>query len=96
MILVRAISLRTDTPSPPQLLTLTVGLLVGNSNATKVGVSYRKLPRDYLPPLCSGRTPFWNSVLNDEWVSASSGMHLQQCPQICPITPVLREERAQC
>ena len=25
------------------------------TSCTKVGVSYKKLPRDYLPPLCSGR-----------------------------------------
>ena len=43
------------------------------THCIKVGVSYKKLPREFLPPLCSGRTPFWNSVLNDEWVSVSSG-----------------------
>ena len=39
----------------------------------QVGVSYKKLPRDYLPPLCSGRAPYYDGVLNDEWVSVSSG-----------------------
>jgi paired amphipathic helix protein Sin3a len=43
------------------------------THCTKVGVSYKKLPREVLPPLCSGRTPYWQSVLNDEWVSVSSG-----------------------
>ena len=31
----------------------------------QVGVSYKKLPRDYLPPLCSGRAPYYDGVLND-------------------------------
>ena len=43
------------------------------THCQKIGVSYKKLPRDYLPPLCSGRAPLWNQVLNDEWVSVSSG-----------------------
>jgi len=43
------------------------------TNCAKCGISYKKLPRDHLPPLCSGRTPFWNALLNDEWVSVSSG-----------------------
>ena len=43
------------------------------THCAKIGVSYKKLPKDYLPPLCSGRGPMWNQVLNDEWVSVSSG-----------------------
>uniref|UniRef100_A0A915PT96 Histone deacetylase interacting domain-containing protein n=1 Tax=Setaria digitata TaxID=48799 RepID=A0A915PT96_9BILA len=35
----------------------------------RLGVSYRSLPESYEKPLCSGRTPLCESVLNDSWVS---------------------------
>ena len=39
----------------------------------KSGVSYRKLPKEFLPPRCSGRRPFHDALLNDDWVCFASG-----------------------
>lgn len=33
------------------------------------GASYRALPKTYIQPKCSGRTPLCQEVLNDTWVS---------------------------
>ena len=38
----------------------------------RLGISYRSLPDSYPRPVCSGRTPLCNSVLNDTWVSFPS------------------------
>jgi len=39
----------------------------------RYGPSYRALPKTYVQPLCSGRTPLCNEVLNDFWVSVPTG-----------------------
>ena len=39
----------------------------------KVGTSYKKLPKEYVSPLCSSRTAWHSSILNDRWVALSSG-----------------------
>ncbi|MCP9261124.1 Paired amphipathic helix protein Sin3a [Dirofilaria immitis] len=53
----------------------------------RLGVSYRSLPESYEKPLCSGRTPLCESVLNDSWVSFpcwssedSSAVHSKKTP----------------
>lgn len=53
----------------------------------RLGVSYRSLPQSYEKPLCSGRTPLCDSVLNDSWVSFpcwssedSSAVHSKKTP----------------
>ncbi|VDK65189.1 unnamed protein product [Onchocerca ochengi] len=53
----------------------------------RLGVSYRSLPASYEKPLCSGRTPLCDSVLNDSWVSFpcwssedSSAVHSKKTP----------------
>ncbi|XP_052786837.1 paired amphipathic helix protein Sin3a-like isoform X2 [Mya arenaria] len=38
----------------------------------KYGASYRALPKSYMQPKCSGRTPLCREVLNDTWVSFPS------------------------
>ncbi|PRP88642.1 paired amphipathic helix containing protein [Planoprotostelium fungivorum] len=42
-------------------------------NMRRYGPSYRGFPKNYVPVLCSGRTPLCNSVLNDMWVSVCIG-----------------------
>ncbi|VDN23922.1 unnamed protein product [Gongylonema pulchrum] len=42
------------------------------ATSRKLGPSYRALPDSYEKPLCSGRTPLCDSVLNDRWVSFPS------------------------
>ncbi|CAG9530857.1 unnamed protein product [Cercopithifilaria johnstoni] len=53
----------------------------------RLGVSYRSLPESYEKPLCSGRTPLCESVLNNSWVSFpcwssedSSAVHSKKTP----------------
>eukprot|EP00281_Chroomonas_sp_CCMP1168_P015607 CAMPEP_0206215336 /NCGR_PEP_ID=MMETSP0047_2-20121206/2139_1 /ASSEMBLY_ACC=CAM_ASM_000192 /TAXON_ID=195065 /ORGANISM="Chroomonas mesostigmatica_cf, Strain CCMP1168" /LENGTH=359 /DNA_ID=CAMNT_0053637621 /DNA_START=110 /DNA_END=1185 /DNA_ORIENTATION=+ len=43
------------------------------SKCAKSGTSYKKLPKEYPSPTCSGRTEWHNSILNDRWVCMSSG-----------------------
>lgn len=38
-----------------------------------MGSSYRALPKSFVPPACSGRTPLCVEVLNDQWVSVATG-----------------------
>ncbi|VDL80727.1 unnamed protein product [Nippostrongylus brasiliensis] len=42
------------------------------SSCKQLGVSYRSLPDSFKRPICSGRTPLCNEVLNDTWVSFPS------------------------
>eukprot|EP01119_Soliformovum_irregulare_P017282 TRINITY_DN5110_c0_g3_i1.p1 TRINITY_DN5110_c0_g3~~TRINITY_DN5110_c0_g3_i1.p1 ORF type:complete len:1099 (+),score=261.83 TRINITY_DN5110_c0_g3_i1:72-3299(+) len=39
----------------------------------RYGPSYRALPKNYTPSICSGRTPLCDEVLNDTWVSVPTG-----------------------
>ena len=39
----------------------------------KAGKSYKKLPTSYPRLKCSGRDDLGHSVLNDEWISVTSG-----------------------
>lgn len=43
------------------------------SNCERCGPSYRMLPKGYQRLACSGRTPEIQLLLNDDWVSISSG-----------------------
>lgn len=49
-----------------------VGMEIDYSSCKRYGASYRALPRNYLKPECSGRTPLCKEVLNDTWVSFPS------------------------
>uniref|UniRef100_A0A915BD67 Paired amphipathic helix protein Sin3b n=1 Tax=Parascaris univalens TaxID=6257 RepID=A0A915BD67_PARUN len=42
------------------------------STCKRLGISYRSLPDSYARPVCTGRTPLCQSVLNDTWVSFPS------------------------
>ncbi|KAK5977278.1 hypothetical protein GCK32_005004, partial [Trichostrongylus colubriformis] len=42
------------------------------SSCKQLGVSYRSLPDSFKRPVCSGRTPLCDEVLNDTWVSFPS------------------------
>lgn len=42
------------------------------ASCKQYGASYRALPDSYKRPICSGRTPLCNEVLNDTWVSFPS------------------------
>ncbi|KHN75090.1 Paired amphipathic helix protein Sin3a [Toxocara canis] len=42
------------------------------STCKRLGISYRSLPDSYVRPVCTGRTPLCQSVLNDTWVSFPS------------------------
>ncbi|GFT09089.1 paired amphipathic helix protein Sin3a [Trichonephila clavipes] len=42
------------------------------ASCVKYGASYRAVPRNYVQPKCSGRTPLCREVLNDTWVSFPS------------------------
>jgi paired amphipathic helix protein Sin3a len=39
----------------------------------RLGPSYRALPKNFAVPVCSGRTPLCDEVLNDTWVSVPMG-----------------------
>ena len=43
------------------------------STCKRMGPSYRALPKSFVPPACSGRTPLCTEVLNDQWVSVATG-----------------------
>ena len=43
------------------------------SNCERCGPSYRLLPKGYQRLACSGRSPDQQAMLNDDWVSISSG-----------------------
>ena len=49
-----------------------VGMEIDYSSCKRYGASYRALPRNYVKPECSGRTPLCKEVLNDTWVSFPS------------------------
>ncbi|RWS25812.1 Paired amphipathic helix protein Sin3a-like protein, partial [Leptotrombidium deliense] len=49
-----------------------VGMEIDYASCKRYGASYRALPKNYMQPKCSGRTPLCKEVLNDTWVSFPS------------------------
>ncbi|XP_015788602.1 paired amphipathic helix protein Sin3b isoform X2 [Tetranychus urticae] len=48
------------------------GMEIDYATCKRYGASYRALPKNYIQPECSGRTPLCKEVLNDTWVSFPS------------------------
>ncbi|XP_045068919.1 SIN3 transcription regulator family member Aa isoform X3 [Coregonus clupeaformis] len=49
-----------------------IAMEIDYASCKRLGSSYRALPKSYMQPKCTGRTPLCKEVLNDTWVSFPS------------------------
>lgn len=64
---------KEDFSLKPQLQITSSYADIDFKSCKRYGPSYRGLPKNYIPPICSGRTELCNQVLNDIWISFPTG-----------------------
>nr|XP_057901878.1 paired amphipathic helix protein Sin3a-like [Doryrhamphus excisus] len=57
---------------PKERATEGIAMEIDYASCKRLGSSYRALPKSYMQPKCTGRTPLCREVLNDTWVSFPS------------------------